>query len=172
MDAIQPKAGPLALEPMDVSTADGCAARPTADGVAALAAGERELPVTTSDEFLASAVKEYREGHIDPTLWARASAQSGDDKSLVIAAYLRARATALQLEKRDRRRERRASRANARQETRNRKVEPEPRSEIPSTGVAGVKLRGVQLKPKYAAAAAALASAVAAVWFIASPHAE
>ena len=98
--------------------------------------------MTAADPFLAAAVKEYQEGHIDPILWARASAQSGDDESLVIAAYLRARATALQLKKRDRRRERRARRANAKQETRNRKVEPEPRSEIPSTGFVGVRSSG------------------------------
>lgn len=127
--------------------------------------------MTAADPFLAAAVKEFQEGHIDPILWARASAQPGDDESLVIAAYLRARATALQLKTRDRRRERRERRANARQEARNRKVEPEPRSEIPPTGFVGVKLRGVRLEPKYAAAAAAaaLASVVAAVWFVASP---
>ncbi len=126
--------------------------------------------MTAADPLLAAAVKEYQEGHIDPILWARASAQPGDDESLVIAAYLRARATALQLKTRDRRRERRERRANAKQETGNREVAPEPRSEIPSTGFVGVKLRGVRLEPKYAAAAAAaLASVVAAVWFLASP---
>jgi tetratricopeptide (TPR) repeat protein len=170
MDAIRPKAEPLALEPMDVPTADDGAVRPAADGAAAAVAGERELPMATADEFLASAMKEYQEGQIDANLWARASDQAGDDKSLVIATYLRARATALQLKKRDRRRERRASRANARQDTRDRKVEPDLRSAVPATGVAGVRLRGVQLKPIYvAAAAAALASVVVAVWFMASP---
>jgi len=153
-----------------VSTADGCATPPTGDEATAPGAGERELPVMTSDVFLASAVKEYQEGHIDPILWARASAQPGDDQSLVIASYLRARATALQLEKRDRHRERQARRASARQETGSRKVESEPRSEIVSSGPVGVELRGVQLKPRHAAAAAAgLGFVVAAVWFIASP---
>jgi tetratricopeptide (TPR) repeat protein len=172
MDAIRPKAEPLALEPMEVSTAaaaDAAAAAPAADGTATPPAGDRELLMTAADPFLASAVKEYQEGRIDPTLWARASAQS-DDQSLVIAAYLRARATALQLKKRDRRRERRARRASEGQETRDRKVEPEPRSEVPATGIAGVRLRGVHFTPKHmAAAAAALASVVAAVWFMASP---
>src|SRR5580765_6113838 len=98
MDAVQPQGEPLALEPADVST--------TGDESGACAAGQAELRMTTTDRFLAAAVKEYEAGHVDQTLWARASAQTGDDKFLVIAAYLRARATALQLEKRDRRRER------------------------------------------------------------------
>lgn len=170
MDAIRPNAEPLALEPMDVSSADDGAARPTGERAPAPAAGERELAMTAADPFLETAVREYQEGHIDPILWARASAQPGDDESLVIAAYLRARATALQVKKRDRRRERRARSANETQETRIRKVEPERRSDIPANEFAGVKLRGVQLTPKYTAAAAvALASVVAAVWFIASP---
>jgi hypothetical protein len=171
MNIIQPKTGALALEPIDLSKADTGAAPPAGDEPTAPAVDEHELPVTTSDEFLDSAVREYREGHIDPTLWARASAQSGDDKSLVIAAYLRARATVLQLKKRDRPRERRANGANTTQETGDRKFEPESPSEFLSTGVVGVKLRGVQLKPKHAvAAAAALAFAVAAAWFLASPQ--
>jgi tetratricopeptide (TPR) repeat protein len=156
---------------MDVSSADDRSGRPAADGAAVLAAGECELPTATVDEFLASAVMEYREGQVDPTLWARASAQSGDDESLAIAAYLRARATALQLQKRDRRLARRAKRAKEKQDARIRKVEPEPRPPNPPTVAAGVRPRGVQLKPKYAAAAAAaLVPVVAAVWLIASPQ--
>jgi hypothetical protein len=123
--------------------------------------------MTTADKFLASAVKEYQGGHIDPTLWAHASAQSGNDKFLVIPAYLRARAIALQLQKRDRRLARRASRANSGQELR---VEPKPQPEILSSVTVGVQLRGVRLKPKYVAAAAVLASIVAAAWLIASPQ--
>ena len=170
MDAIEPKSAPLPLKSKDVSSADTDAARQTADGATGPAAGKRELAMTTADPFLASAVEEYQEGRIDPILWARASAQPGDDESLVIAAYLRARATALRLKKRERHRERRAHSANAGQETRSRNVEPDPRSEVLVTGVAGVRLRSVQLKPKYAAAAVvALASVVAAVWFMASP---
>jgi tetratricopeptide (TPR) repeat protein len=156
MDTIQSQNGPLALEPVDVPTADRLAAR--------------ELRMTTVDRFLASAAKEYEEGHVDPTLWTRA-AQSGNDESLVIAGYLRARATALQLQKRDRRLARQANKAQSTQNARNRKVEPEPRSEIRSPVTVGVQLRGVQLKAKYVvAAAAALASVVAATWLIASPQ--
>jgi tetratricopeptide (TPR) repeat protein len=172
MDAIHPQGGPLALEPLDVSPVADGPVRPIVDGATAPAVGEREVPMASADKFLASAIEEYQDGQIDQALWARASAQSGDDESLVIAAYLRARATALQLQKRDRRRERRASRTNARQDTRNHRVEPKSRSEIPSAGAAGVRFRGVQLSSKFAAAAAAavLASVVAAAWLIASPQ--
>jgi len=171
MDAIQPHSKPLALEPIDLSTAEGDAARPFGDGSSASAAGQRELGITIADEFLVAVAKEYQEGHVDTTLWAWAEAQSGDDNSLVIAAYLRARATALQLQNRDKRLERRARRAGSGQGTRKRKVETEPQSEILSADAAGVRLRGVQLKPGYlAAAAASLVSVVAVVWLLALPQ--
>jgi len=171
MDAIQPQGRPLALEPMDVATADGDTAHPMGDGSTARTAGQRQLRMTSADEFLAAAAREYQEGHTDPTLWARASAQSGDDKSLVVAAYLRARATALQVQKRDRRLERRASKAKSMQDTGKRRVDPEAYAEIPPAKAAGVRLGGAQPKLKYAAAGAfALASVVAVVWLMALPQ--
>ena len=81
MDAIQRDDEPLALELVDESTADG-AARAAGEESTADAEGQRELGMTSADEFLASAMKEYQEGHVDPTLWARATAQSGNDESL------------------------------------------------------------------------------------------
>lgn len=163
MDVIQPQRVPLALEPADAST--------TGDESGGGAAGHAELRMTTADKFLALAVEEYEAGQIDQTLWARASAQAGDDKNLVVAAYLRARATALQLQKRERRLERQARRARSRQESSDREVEPEPNSETVPTAALVVPLRGVRLKPKYVVAAAAvLASLVAAVGLIALPQ--
>jgi tetratricopeptide (TPR) repeat protein len=129
--------------------------------------------MTAADEFLAAAAKEYQEGHVDTVIWARALAQSGADESLAIAAYLRARATALRLQRRDRRAERRASRARSMQGTRNRKVDAEAYSENTSATAAGVRLGGAQPKLKYAAmAAAALVSVVAVVWLMAPPQAS
>ena len=171
MEAIRPHSKPLALEPVDVSAAAGAAARPANVVPSNGEAGQSELRTATADEFLAAAAKEYQEGHIDPALWARAATQFGDDKSLVAAAYLRARATALQLQKRNKRPERRASGASSRQGARKRNVESEPSSEILPAGAAGVQLRGLRLKPGYLpAVAAALASVVAVVWLMASPH--
>jgi len=165
MDAIHPQGERLALEPMEAPS-DGHAADTSGDGSIAGAAGTRELPTTSADEFLASAMKEYQAGQIDPALWARATAQSGNEESLAIADYLSARATALQLEKRDRRLARRANRAKLRQDSENHKVEPKPQPEIPPV----VAVDSRRWKPKYVTAAAALASVVAAVGLIALPQ--
>jgi hypothetical protein len=125
--------------------------------------------MSSADEFLAAATKEYQEGHIEPNLWTRAVAQAGNDEELAIAAYLRARATALRLEKRDRRRERRASRAKSRRDAGDREDQPGPRPEIAPANAAGVRFQGLQLRSKYVAAAA-LASVVAVIWLIVSPQ--
>jgi tetratricopeptide (TPR) repeat protein len=81
---------------------DATSAAPTAVGGADGGKG-RDLRITTADEFLAAAAQEYEKGQVDPALWARSTAQSGGDESLAIAAYLRARATALQLARREER---------------------------------------------------------------------
>ena len=170
MHAIQPEGERLALEPMDASTDDGRGAHASGEESAIGATGQRELDMTAADEFLASAMKEYQEGHVDPTLWARATAQSGNDESLAIAAYLSARATALHLQKRDRRLARRANRAKSRQDARNRTAEPQPRSENPPVVTVRARLWGMHRNPKCVAAAAALACVVAAVALIALPQ--
>ena len=155
--------------PADDRAGDGFPGRPSVDGSAADPAGQSEFPMTFADEFLAAATREYEEGHVDQTLWARALSQSGDDESLAIAAYLRARATQLRLQKRDRRRARRARRAKAAHEATSRNVETNSQAEVPPAAV-GVRLGGLQAKPKYLAAAAAVVTiAVAAVWLTASP---
>jgi len=160
MNAIRPPNTPLALDPMEVPTTD--------DGSSDGAEGKTGLRMTAADEFLAVAAKEYQEGKVDRDLWTRALAQSGADESLTIAAYLRARATALRLQRRDRREKRQASTARSTQGTRNRKVDAEPHSEDTSAPAPGVRLGGAQPKLKYAAVSAlALASVVAVVWLMA-----
>jgi len=77
---------PLALEPIESAPDDG-------------APPARQLRITIADEFVAAAAKEYQDGHVDQALWSRAS-QAGADEALVVAAYLRARATALRMERR------------------------------------------------------------------------
>jgi tetratricopeptide (TPR) repeat protein len=157
---------------MEVSAPDDDAAgapRPAQHGTSAGAAGRAELGTTSEDAFLAAAAKEYQEGHIDQALWARASAQSGDDESLQVAAYLRARATALQLEKRQRRLERRAKRGRSRQPMAKHDVAPEP--EVLPAQADSVKSRGLQPTLKYfVAAATATATAAAAAWLVVSPQ--
>jgi hypothetical protein len=148
----------LALEPVEESATD--------------AKAQRDLHITTANEFLAAAVKEYQEGQVDPVLWRQAGDQSGSDASLVIAAYLRARATALEREHRhDDRPQRHARRAGSTGGASTRKAESKPPLEGVSTWIVGAFRRGVQPRLIYlAVGAAALASVGTVVWLIASPQ--
>jgi len=162
----------LALEPVEVSTPGGHPARRAGDESSADANAQRDLRMTTADEFLAAAAREYQTGNIDQALWRRAADQCGDDASLVVAAYLRARATALQLRhKPDERSEFRLRGAGSKQGASDRKLEAEPRAEVVSTKFAGVRPRGVRPKVLYSAGAvAALAFTVAVVYLMVSPR--
>ncbi|HVR93468.1 MAG TPA: hypothetical protein VHI75_06455 [Casimicrobiaceae bacterium] len=160
----------MALEPVGISTPGADAARTAGDDSSADAKAKRNLRITTADEFLEKAAREYQEGRIDSALWRRAVDQCGNDASLAIAAYLRARATALH-QKQDERSQRQARSAGSMRDASERKVESEPHREIVSTKVADARPRGVKPKLKYlAAAAAVLALLVAVVWLIASPR--
>jgi len=93
---------PLTLQLVD----DSPGAAPVSkapDGAAPAEKGKtgRDLRITTADEFLTAAAQEYEKGQVDDALWARSTAQAGGDESLAIAAYLRARATSLQLARRE-----------------------------------------------------------------------
>jgi tetratricopeptide (TPR) repeat protein len=170
MDAKPHLSKALVLEPVALSIAGGDAARTAGKDPSADAKARRDLRITTADEFLAKAAKEYQEGRIDSALWRRAVDQCGNDASLAIAAYLRARATALQ-QKQDERSQRLARSVGSMQDASDRKVESEPPREIVSTAVTDVRPRGVKPKLVYlAAAAAALAFTVAVVWQIVSPR--
>src|SRR6202049_4719975 len=167
MDINRPIGNALALEPVDLSTPGGDAARALSNESSANSKTKRDLGITTADEFLAAAAEEYQKGRIDQALWRRVADQC-DDASLVIAAYLRARATALH-QKQEEYLQRQTRRAGPARGATEQKVEPEPRLEIVSTKVAGVRFPGVQPKVKYlAAVAAALVSVVVVVWVRAS----
>ncbi len=59
-------------------------------------------PVATgADRYLTKAINEHAEGHIDQTLWARAVAQAGGDNRQAQSIYVRSRATALRVTKRE-----------------------------------------------------------------------
>jgi tetratricopeptide (TPR) repeat protein len=168
MDVNPPGGNALALEPVSFATAGGEAAPAASSEPSANPKPERDLGITTSDEFLAAAALEYQKGRVDQVLWRRVADQC-DDASLVIAAYLRARATALH-QKQDEYLQRRAHRAGPVLAASEPKVEPEPRLEIVSTTVSAVRSLGLQPKLKYlGAAAAALVAVAIVVWLIASP---
>jgi tetratricopeptide (TPR) repeat protein len=160
---------PLSLEPVESAAPPGDAPRPISDQSASTNKTDRDLRLRTNDEFLARAAKEYQEGHVDQPLWRRAADQGGSDESLVIAAYLRARATALQLQQR----QVDASQGSARNAAllrgaSERSGGPEP-SRSMDDAADDRDLSWIK-QPKYlAAGAVALIALVAIVWWLVSP---
>ena len=65
------------------------------------------------DRFLAEAERELQEGYIDKALWGRAVVQAAGNEKLAAQAYVRFRAAALRVEKRNQRAVRLARRARA-----------------------------------------------------------
>jgi tetratricopeptide (TPR) repeat protein len=170
MGANPPLSKTLSLAPVDVSTPAVDEARSASDESPAKADGQRDLRMTTADEFLAAAAKEYETGTIDRTLWRQAADQYGRDVSLVIAAYLRARATALQARhKPAESAEIKLRGAISNQEAVARKVETEPAAEIEPPAPPRISLRGVEPKILYSAGAViALVAAAAIVYLVVS----
>ena len=165
MDEKSPLKKTLALEPADAPTRGG-------DGAVSDAEAKRDLHITTADEFLAKAAKEYKTGNIDQALWRRAVEQGGGDESLVIAAYLRTRATALQLQQKKEEgseiQARGAGRSRSRSE---RKAASDADMQQASTRFVGVRSRNS--KPKLwqiGAAVAGLVAIVILVYLMVSPR--
>ena len=98
----------MAKYAQDVSAADLSLvdiAEPLTDSPAAV---ELPPPVTdaasvATDRFFAEAARELDGGQVDQPLWVHAINQAGGDEKRARPAYLRARATALRVEKRNRR---------------------------------------------------------------------
>jgi Flp pilus assembly protein TadD len=85
----------------------------TASAAPAAASPSIASGMTRADRFLAEATREFQEGHVDQPLWVRALVEVQGDQTLAEAGYLRARATALQVLKRDKRAERAGRRTRA-----------------------------------------------------------
>lgn len=97
MNTDKPPAKPVELElvaidppPADPSRDAGAPTQPA-----------KSLGITNADMFLEEAAREYQSGKVDKALWARTLAVAGDDESLAIAGYLRARAVGLEQERRN-----------------------------------------------------------------------
>ena len=177
MDHVRQKNEPLALVPVEAPPADELpsdATTPASLDEAPAPAPGAVLTAGSDNEFLSLAAKEYREGQIDQPLWARALAQSSDDESQAVAAYLRSRATVLQLEKQERRRARQARRAAARERRGNQKLDPKTSSAASSSRASGPRSRALHLNSKLAVAVvtATLASVVAAGWWVVAAPGE
>ena len=162
---------PLALEPVDGPSL-GDAARAGGSDASPDAKGHRDLRMTTSDKFLAQAAKEYQEGCVDQALWRRAADQCSNDASLMIATYLRTRATVLQLQqKADSRAQIQAPAAGSKRRAGERSVASKAHRESTSTPRGGSRLSRVNPKLMYAATAVtALAAMVAVIYLIVSPR--
>ena len=157
----------LALEPIQDSKS-GDIAGPLGANASAAAKARRDLHITTADEFLAAAVKEYQDGQVDPALWRLASDQSGHDASLVIAAYLRARASVLKRQCKQHHRPQEPARTAAAAAGAS---DSEPSLASMWTKIAGVRLGGTEPRLIYlGAGAVALVSIVTVVLLIAWPH--
>ena len=160
----------LSLEAAESSAPAGDAMRKASDPSASTENAKRDLRIRTSDEFLAQAAKEYQEGRIDQALWRRAVDQGADDASLVVAAYLRARATALHLQRKQTAiAQGRALKSAAAKRTSERDGDSEPH---PIDGPANAVARSWAMQSKYlaAGAAAALTAIAVVVWLFASPR--
>jgi tetratricopeptide (TPR) repeat protein len=127
--------------------------------------------MTTADEFLAKAAKEYQVGNVDQALWRRAADQCSHDASLMVPTYLRCRATSLQLQhQKDQSSQIQARGASSTRGATHPKVESDPNEEIASTRFIGDRPRSAKPKLWHAAAiVAALASTVAFVYVLVSP---
>ncbi len=172
MDAQSPPNKALALEPVDFAAPGSDAARKESAESAPEPQPQRNLRIQTADEFLAQAAKEYETGRVEPALWRLAADQGGNDESLVIAAYLRARATALQLQqKRGDASPASGRKAGPTPAATTRKVVPEPPAESDWAEDADARAPGVKPKVKYlAAAAVAMVVVGCVVWLVAMPR--
>jgi hypothetical protein len=192
MNSKKPDGKPLELElvAMDAPAAAPDTGAPTQPA--------KSLGITSADPALEEAAREFQSGKVDKALWARTmGAKTNDDESIAIAAYLRARATAIEQERRN-------ARAAARPEgpptasptsrmqgptTANRparegtpsamrgsptqgattRTRDSARSRTPARATS--KSRGVPRNVMYLGAAAAGASFVAVLlWVLAAPH--
>jgi cytochrome c-type biogenesis protein CcmH/NrfG len=157
----------LSLEPVETSTPAKDEARPSASDSPAKADSQRDLRMTTADEFLAAAAKEYEAGTIDRVLWRQAADEHGRDVSLVIAAYLRARATALQARHQPAEgAEIKLRGAGSNRDAKARKIETEPLEEPESTDPAQRNPRVASQKIVYTVGGAVAFVAAAAIVYL------
>lgn len=169
MEANRSRSKTLQLEPVEVSSSAELARQP-ADGSRTDAKEQRDLRMTTSDEFLATAAREYEAGTVDRGLWRRAVDQCRGDPSLVIAAYLRARAMELQSWHKSDDRSFEARGARATPLTTQNDTDARPPAQIASTFFPGVPSSGIKRKLVLSGAAtAALACMVVALYVMVSP---
>ena len=94
MDPKKPASKPLELALVEIETPADDPSRGTG-----AVTQTKSLGITNADAFLEQAAHEYQSGKVDKALWAKTQGIAGDDESIAIAAYLRARASVLRSER-------------------------------------------------------------------------
>lgn len=159
--------GDALRKPSEAARSLGPALQP-ASSASSADAKARGLRMATTDEFLAQAAKEYEAGEIDLALWRRAADLNPRDQSLIIAAYLRARATALQLQRKKAGHLQRPTQPALSEAERSVEAEESVGREPLQIGAL---LAGIDPKIKYVAlAVGAIVLVAVAVWLIAVPR--
>lgn len=118
--------------------------------------GPTLTPAGAAERFLAEATLEFDAGQIDQPLWMRAVTQANGDEAAARAAYLKARATAIRISRREARHERAERRMRAMGE-----LHGEPRGAVHARGFSDL----VTPKRIVAALAAAGVIVAAGAWF-------
>jgi cytochrome c-type biogenesis protein CcmH/NrfG len=118
--------------------------------------GPTLTPAGAAERFLAEATLEFDAGQIDQPLWTRAVTQANGDEVAARAAYLKARATAIRISRREARHERAERRIRAMGE-----LHGEPRGAVHARGFSDL----VTPKRIVAALAAAGVLVAAGAWF-------
>jgi tetratricopeptide (TPR) repeat protein len=117
--------------------------------------GPTITPAGAAERYLAEASREFEAGQIDQPLWTRAITQANGDEAAARAAYLKARATAIRIARREVRHERAERRTRAIDE-----LHGAPRAAVHGRGFAGL------FTPKRLLAAVAIGGGLvaAAAW--------
>jgi len=113
-------------------------------------------PASAAERHLAEATLELDAGQVDQPLWMRAVTQSNGDDAAARTAYLKARATAIRMARREVQHERAERRVRVLGE-----LHPEPRAAVAGRGLSGLLSRN-----RIVAAASAGAVLLAGAWLL------
>jgi tetratricopeptide (TPR) repeat protein len=115
-------------------------------------------PASAAERYLAEATLELEAGQVDQPLWMRAVTLANGDEAAARAAYLKARATAIRMARREVRHERAERRTRVLGE-----LQPEPKAAVAGRGFAGLLTRN-----RILAVAVSGALVLAGAWYVLS----
>ncbi len=118
-------------------------------------------PAGAAERYLAEATLELEAGQVDQPLWMRAVTLANGDEAAARAAYLKARATAIRMARREVRHERAERRTRVLGE-----LQPEPKAAVAGRGFAGLLTRN-----RILAVAVSGALVLAGAWYVLSDSA-